>query len=233
MSSGFFNRYILLRPVYFYRFILIWKGCVILKEQFSLILNATAQQLAVAEIIRCNQTTSRYGLVLKESEAAELADTRSEVLEKVGRIEFAGGTINKLILGFCDSPYLNQFNYAETLNELIEAFYYFKNETLDEIDDDELISWMKSSFDHSCRGSVDLLQTRDLEIMARGVRFGIDDQDNFSQDRDGIFEEDAGRNPLTEDLIIPEDFDDFESGTLECYTDLYRYYRKGFEDESY
>ena len=94
-----------------------------MNEQFSLIPNAVAQQLAVTEIIHCNQITSRYGLILKESEAAELAQTRSEVLEKVGRIEFAGGVISKLIMEFCDSPYLSQFNYAETLNELIETFY--------------------------------------------------------------------------------------------------------------
>ncbi|HWQ77490.1 MAG TPA: DUF6323 family protein [Anaerovoracaceae bacterium] len=204
-----------------------------MNEQFSLIPNAAAQQFAVTEIISCNQATSRYGLILKESEAAELANTRSEALEKVGRIEFSGGVINKLITEFCDSPYLNQSNYAETLNELVETFYYFKNETLDEFDDDELIAMMKKSFNHSCRGSVDLMQTRDLEILARGVRFGIGDQESFNEDPEGIFEEDAGGTVSMDDLILPEDFDDFEVGTLQSYTDLYRYYRKGYEDESY
>lgn len=162
-----------------------------MKEQFSLIPNSIAQQLTVTEIIRCNQATSRYGLVLKESDALELANTRSEVLESVGRIEFAGGTINKLIMGFCDSPFLSQFNYAETLNELLETFYYFKNETLDEIDDDELIALMKKAFDQNCRGSVDLLQTREMEILARKIRFGITDLTDISEDLEGIYEDDA------------------------------------------
>ncbi len=204
-----------------------------MNEKFSLIPKEIARQLTVSEIIRCNQFTSRYGLTLKETDAAELANTHSEALENAGRIEFAGGAINKLIMGFCDSPYLNQSNYAETLHELIETFYYFKNETLDELDDDELISLMKKSFDHSCRGSVALLQTRDLEILARTVRLGIGDQENFNEDPEGIFEEDAGGTSFEEDFIVPEDFDDYEAGSLECYTDLYRYYRKGFEDESY
>jgi hypothetical protein len=160
-----------------------------MNEQFSLIPKEVTQQLAVAEIIRCNQTTSQYGLVLKESDAAELANTRSEVLEKVGRIEFAGGTINKLIMGFCDSPYLIQSNYAETLHDLIDIFYYFKNETLDEVDDDDLIAFMKKYFDETCRGSLHLLETRDLENLARKIRYGFMGQDDFSEDIEDFSEE--------------------------------------------
>ncbi len=160
-----------------------------MSEKFSLIPNAAAQQLAAAEVIRCNQITSRFGLILLESDAAELANTRSEILEKLGRIEYAGGTIRKLILEFCDSPYLSQSNYAETLHDLIETFYYFKNETLDELDDDELIALMKQCFDQSCRGSVDLLQTRDMENLARSVRFGIADHHDLGLDAEGLFED--------------------------------------------
>lgn len=153
-----------------------------MNEPFSLIPGALAQKLAVSEIIRCNQTTSRYGLVLKESDARELADTRSEALEKLGRIEFAGGAINKLILEFCDSPYLTQSTYAETLHELVQIFYYFKNETLDEVDDDDLITSMKRYFDETCRGSLDLLETRDLEILARKIRYGETDTNDFGEE---------------------------------------------------
>ena len=72
----------------------------------------------------------------------------------------------------------------------MKHFYYFKNETLDEIDDDDLIAFMKSSFDKTCQGSMDLLQTRDLEILARKIRFGITDLSNLSKDLEGIFEDD-------------------------------------------
>lgn len=42
---------------------------------------------------------------------------------------------------FCNSnsPFLFQFNYMEVLSDLLEIFYYFKNESLEEISDDELI----------------------------------------------------------------------------------------------
>jgi hypothetical protein len=157
-----------------------------LNEQFSLIPGALAQKLAVAEIIRCNQTTSQYGLILKESDAAELAVTRSEALEKLGRIEFAGGAINKLILEFCDSPYLNQSNYAETLHELIETFYFYKNETLEELDDDELISSMKKYYDETCRGSLELLKDRDLDNLAREIRYDGEELDDFGKELDNF-----------------------------------------------
>lgn len=177
--------------------------------QFSLIPEEIAQKLAVAEIIGCNQTTMRYGLVLRESDAVELAATRSEVLEKVERIEFSGGVINKLITEFCDSPYLTQSNYAETLNELVEAFYYFKNETLDELDDDELIAFMKKAFDQSCQGSMDLLQTRDLEIMARRIRFGNTDPDELYNILETLSEENADYSnwPDDENSDWPNDED--------------------------
>ena len=160
-----------------------------MNEPFSLIPGVLAQKLAVAEIVSCNQTTSRYGLVLKESDARELADTRSEALEKLGRVEFAGGVISKLILEFCDSPYLDQANYAETLHELVQIFYYFKNETLDEVDDDDLITAMKKYFDETCRGSLDLLETRNLETLARKIRYGETDTEDYGEELDDFTDE--------------------------------------------
>lgn len=160
-----------------------------MNESFGLVPGDLARKLAVAEIVRCNQTTSRYGLVLCEADAAELDITRNEALEKLGRIEFAGGSINKLIMEFCDSPYLNMSNYTETLNELVQIFYYFKNETLDEVDDDDLISSMKRYFDETCRGSLDLLETRDLENLARKIRYGETGADDFGKELDDLTDE--------------------------------------------
>ena len=141
----------------------------------TFLMNSTSiiNKLAITEIIKCNEITSRYGLKLSDSQAKELVETRTEALRTNGRIEFSGGSINKLIVEFCDSPFLSQFNYAETMNELIETFYYFKNETLDELSDDELISLMKKYFDHNCQGSIELLQNRELETLAHNIRYGI------------------------------------------------------------
>ncbi len=128
---------------------------------------------AAQDILLLNEFTEQYALTLTPCQAAELAATRSSSLKTAGRIEPGGGVIQKIIKSFCDSPYLSLPDYAETLNELVELFYIFKNETLDLIGDDSLIALMRKSFD-KCLGSLDLLASRELESMARNIRYGLD-----------------------------------------------------------
>ncbi|MDF2881447.1 MAG: hypothetical protein K0R54_2004 [Clostridiaceae bacterium] len=151
--------------------------------EFGLMMISTSllSKQATDEILKCNQITSGYGLVLSSAEAAELVETRGEALRKNGRIEFGGGIIDKIIMEFCDSPFIWQNNYTFILNELIETFYYFKNESLDKISDDELISLMKKYFDHNCQGSIELLQNRDLETLAHNIRYDIDGYEKIDE----------------------------------------------------
>lgn len=155
---------------------------------------ALSPQTAAA-LTTCNEKTARYGLVLSPSEAAALVETRTAALRQNGRIEFGSGILNRLVLTFCNSPYLIQSSYTETLHELVEIFYYFKNECMDLISDDELIEWMKHYFDTSCQGSLDLLRNRELEHMAYEIRHGSfdfntargknDADDTEEEDEDG------------------------------------------------
>lgn len=137
---------------------------------------------AIAKVIECNEYTFQYGLTLSETQAKGLVETRTYALRSNGRIEFGGGIIDKLIKAFCDSPFISQHNYAETMNELIEIFYYYKNETLECIGDDELITLMKQYFDNNCKGAVELLQNRELEKLAHNIRFGVVDYANIKEE---------------------------------------------------
>lgn len=134
--------------------------------------SSLVEKQAAEEIIKCNDLTSRFGLTLSQADAVELVKTRADALKSNGRIEFGGGVIDKLIKEFCDSPYISMHNYTETLHELTEFFYYYKNETLDLISDDELIKFMKERFDGVCQGSLELLSGRELCNMARNLRYG-------------------------------------------------------------
>lgn len=128
----------------------------------------------VTQITECNRCTSAYGLTLTPEQARELAAVRAETLQSYGRIGFGEATmLPKLLHAFCDSPYLHQQNYAETLEALTEIFYYFKNESLEQLSDDELLSFMKSYFDGSCQGSLELLRGLSLETLARRLRDGL------------------------------------------------------------
>lgn len=130
------------------------------------------QRQAVEEIEKCNEFTSNFGLILSHAEVVELVETRKIALKSNGRIEFGGGAIDKIIREFCDSPYISAYNYADTIHQLTEIFYFYKNETLDLISDDDLIKFMKDSFDGKCQGSMDLLSERELAKMSRNLRYG-------------------------------------------------------------
>lgn len=75
-----------------------------------------------------------------------------------------------MIYAFCDSDYIDQENYAETLARLQEIFYLYKNESMDDLTDDELIDFMREAFDKECRGSLEYLEETCLEQFAREIR---------------------------------------------------------------
>lgn len=125
-----------------------------------------------ALIKKSNEYTGQFGLKLSEEDAALLLTERINILKKQERVEFGEGILPKLIFAFCDSPFVYQENYTDTLGRLQEIFYLYKNETLDEIPDDELIEFMKEQFDGPCQGSVDYLEETVLEAYARESRSG-------------------------------------------------------------
>ncbi|MBO5478877.1 MAG: hypothetical protein J6A04_04115 [Clostridia bacterium] len=126
-------------------------------ENFYLQIISKRKQIEIANIKKCNEYISKYGLVLSDNQISNLLERRKETLKQTGRVEFREGTIDKLIKEFYDSLYINQENYAITLYELIEIFYEYKNETMDLITDDELIRFMKKSFDGVCQGDLEYL----------------------------------------------------------------------------
>lgn len=136
------------------------------------------------EIIKCNKKTNEYGLKLTDKDVKELINTRKIALNKSERLEFNGKIIDKIIINFCDSPYISQYNYSDTINELVEIFYNYKNETLDVIGDDELIEIMNENFDNYCQGSLELLEGKVLYMIAENIRNGVKDYKNIQAEKD-------------------------------------------------
>lgn len=176
---------------------------------------------AVNEVIKCNDYTVQYGLTLTAEQALELVEARSQALSENGRVEFGGGVLDKLILEFCDSPYISAHNYTQTLHELLDIFYYYKNETLDLVGDDDLIKYMKTSFDGVCKGSLDLLSEQELDRFARDIRSGgghdpFDDDDYSGGDyidysERGYLDDDFSDDDLSEYSEYTEDDDEYRS----------------------
>ena len=136
------------------------------KELLELLLGSKQME----QVIHMNQKTEKFGLVLTEEEAKILVERRKENLREQQRVEFGEGILPKLIFAFCDSPYIFQENYVETISRLQEMFYLYKNESMDELTDDELLNFMKNAFDGECEGSLEYLEETVLEEFARNIR---------------------------------------------------------------
>lgn len=155
-----------------------------MKNSIDLFKNNLLNKQVFNEILQCNEITSEYGLKFSEEAVKEIINTRNIALQKSGRIEFNGQIINKIITAFCGSPYISQYNYGDTINELVEIFYNYKNETLDYISDDELIEIMEEKFNNYCQGSLELLEGKVLYKIADNIRNGIRDYMNIDDEKD-------------------------------------------------
>lgn len=141
------------------------------KDMFELLIQQKQKQ-EIAAIIEINQKTRQFGLVLTEDEAYELMVSRNNSLKKYQRVEFGESILEKLIFVFCDSDFINQDQYRETLSRLQDIFYEFKNEAEDMLTDDELMIFMREQFDDVCFGDLDYLEGTCLERFAEAVRAG-------------------------------------------------------------
>ena len=122
------------------------------------------------ELESCNQVTQRYGLSLSMQDVQTLVAARLEALQTSERVEFGGGVARELVLGFCGSPYVSQATFVGVIMELQELFYEFKNESLEQIPDDELIKTMRTLYDDVAAGDVGRLSEALLDGLGRHVR---------------------------------------------------------------
>lgn len=115
------------------------------------------------KLIECNTFLNEYGLSLSSEDISSIIERRSLALKNNKRIELDGGIIDKVIREFFDSPYISNDNFVETINEIIELFYYYKNETNDLISDDDLLKLMRKHYDDFAKGDLDYLSRNFLE----------------------------------------------------------------------
>lgn len=140
-------------------------------EELELFQALTAQS-QTQELLKTVSYTERFGLTLTKKDAELLAAERWNSLQTQKRVEFGEGILPKIIYEFCDSAYICQEDYVETLVRLQDIFYLYKNEMQDEITDDELLHFMKEQFEEVCYGDLEYLEGTCLDIFAQAVRAG-------------------------------------------------------------
>jgi len=127
-------------------------------DSFTLSLQK-AQAIAAAEELRqCNVLSERYGLSLNEAQIAALVNAQTDALRQTGRIALNGGVLPRLIYAFCDSPFIERWDYCNTLIAMQDLFYAFKNELGGALSDDELIAAMERLFNGRAQGSLSYLE---------------------------------------------------------------------------
>lgn len=131
-------------------------------------------QTQLAGVLETNQYTEKFGLSLSKQDAELILVNRLEVLKQQRRVEFGEGIVPKIIYEFCDSDYIEQDNYVETILRLQDIFHLFKNEMQDEITDDELLHLMKEQFENLCYGDLDYLEGTCLSNFAQAIRAGYE-----------------------------------------------------------
>ena len=133
---------------------------------------ALLERTQIQKVMESNQYTEQYGLTLSEQDAEILAQERKSTLLEQKRVEFGESILPRIIYEFCDSAFISQSNYVESLTRLQEIFFLYKNEMLDEISDEELLNFMKEQFETVCFGDFDYLEGTCLDIFAQAVRAG-------------------------------------------------------------
>jgi len=134
--------------------------------------DADQLQLAAAtrQLESCNEVISRYGLSLSAADAQAIAVGRAEALATTDRVEFGGGSHRGPVPAFAGSPHVSQVTFADTIIELQELFYEFKNESLEQLADDEVIKKMRALFDEYADGDMELLEEALFEGLVRVIR---------------------------------------------------------------
>ena len=124
------------------------------------------------QVRETNQYTEKYGLTLSPEDTEILLAEKKQILKKERRVEVGESLLPRIIYTFCDSSYISQDEYVDTLVRLQEIFYLYKNEMQDEITDEELLNFMKEQFETVCFGDLQYLEGTCLDLFAQAIRAG-------------------------------------------------------------
>ncbi|WP_022763654.1 DUF6323 family protein [Butyrivibrio sp. XPD2006] len=146
-------------------------------------LQKLSEDYQVNRILETNETSKENGLTLTKEEATALVAARGDILKAERRVEFGDSISPKLIRAFADSSFINQEDYAQTLARLQEIFFLYKNESMDMVSDEELLTIMKNAYENESGGDLEYLEGTALEDFARKVRAGENWADRYKREK--------------------------------------------------
>ncbi len=121
-----------------------------------------------------NDDLAGTGIVLTENDVSVIVHSRTEVLNRYGRIGLNTEIIETLIVRFSTSPFIQPSEFVEVVSELYEIFQYIKHETDDMIFDEEIVVFMEEAFNGPAQGSLAYLAEKEATDFINGYR-GLED----------------------------------------------------------
>ena len=137
-------------------------------------LSKAHEKYIARELLLLNDVTREYGITLSKKDCNEIAECRSELLKDTERIEVGAGAVTKIIELFCESGYINQQNFKDTVEGLLECFYTIKTETDDKVSDEVALRFLKYLFEVEAGGDVaKLYDSEAFDLFVERGRFNL------------------------------------------------------------
>lgn len=127
-------------------------------------LNSQSDPAAVAAAVE------KHSIRISQNELSALENAHTRFLSAHGRVEFGKSALPTLAKAFASSPYFDEKNCTALLTELMDIFYYFRNECDGLISDEELISFMRREFDLSAAGDIGYLAGTAMERLCSRLK---------------------------------------------------------------
>lgn len=122
-------------------------------------LNNSMINIQKNEILNLNEKSQEYGLILTPDDVDNIVKSRNHTLNSYGRIDLNMDVTKEIMEILYKSQFTDKDDYVEMINDLVEIFYFLKNETFDEISDKEIIEIIGEFYEET-RGRIDNIQDK-------------------------------------------------------------------------
>ncbi|MCI7332602.1 MAG: DUF6323 family protein [Mollicutes bacterium] len=122
-------------------------------------------------LIKLNELTKSKNLIFTDEEILNLIKNKNDNLKDIGRVEIGKSVIDDIVYSFYDSEYIDNDNYFETINELINIFYMYQDKFSEYLTDSEIIGYLRDNFD-KVNGSLELLSSISFDKLNTKLMYG-------------------------------------------------------------
>ena len=114
-------------------------------------------KMVANQLMQLNDSISENGVVLSQADCTDIAEFRRDALIESERLEIGLGIVGRIVTEFSDSGFVDQNNFRQVVEDLLECFYTLKNETEDKATDDQVMEFLHYLFEQEVGGDTERL----------------------------------------------------------------------------